>query len=76
MSRRQERTYLMQLIEARHPGETIKQLIIRYFQEYGNERAASAALGVTQQTFNTWKHRLGLADQMSPPPMPENLSDK
>jgi hypothetical protein len=64
MSRRQPKTLLMQLLEERHPGQTIETLMLNAFREHRNERAAAETLGITQQTFNLWKFRLGLDQQM------------
>ena len=58
----QAKTYFMSLIEARHSGQTIEALIVNAFRAHGNERAAAQALGIPEQTFNSWKHRLGLQD--------------
>lgn len=59
---RQSKTYFMSLIEARHSGQAIETLIVNAFRTHGNERAAAQALGIPQQTFNSWKRRLGLQD--------------
>jgi hypothetical protein len=64
MSRRQPKTLLMQLIEERHSGQTIETLMLNAFLEHRNERAAAETLGITQQTFNLWKFRLSLDQQM------------
>ena len=61
---RQPKTYFMSLIEARHSGQTIESLIVNAFRAHGNERAAARSLGIPQQTFNSWKHRLGLQDRL------------
>lgn len=61
----QAKTYFMSLIEARHSGQTIEALIVNAFRAHGNERAAAQALGIPQQTFNSWKHRLRLEEAIS-----------
>jgi hypothetical protein len=53
----------MQLIERDH-GKNVEQLMLEAFQQHGTEKAASQAIGITQQTFNVWKYRLGLADEI------------
>lgn len=58
--KKQSKTYLMQLLENRHPGHTIEALMVNAFRKHGSERAAAKALGITQQAFNTWKYRLEL----------------
>lgn len=60
--KRLNKTYLMQLLENRHPGHTLETLMINALRDHGNERDAAAALGIAQQTFNAWKHRLGLKE--------------
>ena len=62
--KRHGKTYLMQLIENRHSGQTIETLMIKAFREHGSERTAAEALGITAQAFNTWKYRLGLEKKM------------
>lgn len=64
MTRRKAKTFLMQLIERDHPGQSIEQILLDAYCEYGTERAAAQALGITQQSFNAWKFRLGLDDVM------------
>ncbi|MFW5692559.1 MAG: hypothetical protein ACOCX3_04335 [Chloroflexota bacterium] len=64
MSRRRSKTFLMQLIERDHPGKSIEELMICAYAEHGTERSAARALGVTQQSFNTWKFRLGIEQAM------------
>ena len=63
--KRLNKTYFMQLLENRHPGQTIESLMVKAFHEYGSETDAAEALGITQQTFSSWKYRLGLADRMA-----------
>lgn len=62
--KRLNKTYLMQLLENRYPGQTIDTLMVKAFREHGSERAAVEALGITAQAFNTWKYRLGLEKKM------------
>lgn len=66
MSRRRRKTYLMQLIERDHPGQSIREIMIAAYRRHGSERAAAQALGITQQAFNSWKFRLGLEDELRP----------
>lgn len=63
MKKRPLKTFLMQLIERDH-AKTVEQLMLEAFQQYGTERGASNAIGITQQTFNVWKYRLGLANEI------------
>jgi len=63
--KRLNKTYLMQLLENRYPGQTIDALMLKAFREHGSERAAAEALGITAQAFNTWKYRLGLESTIS-----------
>lgn len=63
MNKRPLKTLLMQLIERDH-GKNVEQLMLEAFQQHGTEKAASQAIGITQQTFNVWKYRLGLADEI------------
>ena len=63
MKKRPLKTLLMQLIERDH-GKAIEQLMIETFQQHGTEKGASHSMGITQQTFNVWKYRLGLADEI------------
>lgn len=64
MSKRKPKTLLMLWIERDHPGNTIEQLMVDAFRERGSERAAAEAIGITQQSFNLWKFRLGLEDEI------------
>ncbi|NWF67584.1 MAG: hypothetical protein HXY40_00720 [Chloroflexi bacterium] len=64
MTRRKVKTFLMQLIERDHPGQSIEQILLAAYCEHGTERAAAQALGITQQSFNAWKFRLGLDNAM------------
>ena len=63
MKKRPLKTLLMQLIERDH-GKNVEQLMLEAFQQQGTERGASNAIGITQQTYNVWKYRLGLADEI------------
>ncbi len=64
MSRRKAKTYLMQLLERDHDNTPIEELMIARYAEHGSERAAALSLGITQQSFNTWKYRLGIHQAM------------
>ena len=64
MNGRRKKTYLMQLIERDHANTPIEKLMIEAYQKCGTERAAAQALGVTQQSFNAWKFRLGIEQTM------------
>jgi hypothetical protein len=64
VTRRKAKTFLMQLIERDHPGQSIEQILLNAYCEHGTERAAAQALGITQQSFNAWKFRLGLEQRM------------
>jgi len=64
MSRRQIKTYLMQLVERDHNDTPIQDIMIEAYHKYGTERAAAQALGITQQSFNAWKFRLGIEQYM------------
>ena len=63
MKKRPLKTLLMQLIERDH-GKAVEQLMLEAFRQYGTEKGASHSMGITQQTFNVWKYRLGLADEI------------
>lgn len=85
MSRRKPKTLLMLWIERDHHGKAIDRLMVEAFQEHGSERRAAQALGITQQSFNHWKFRLGLDREIdriaerwaneSPPEFPERYLD-
>jgi hypothetical protein len=64
VSRRKAKTFLMQLIERDYPGKSIEDILLDAYNEHGTERAAAQALGITQQSFNAWKFRLGLENRM------------
>ncbi len=63
MTRRQVKTLMMMLIE-REQGKSIEQLMLESFRQHGTERGAADAMGITQQSFNVWKYRLNLADEI------------
>lgn len=63
--KRLNKTYFMQLLENRHPGYTIETLLLKAFHDYGSEKDAADALGITQQTFSSWKYRLNLETKIS-----------
>lgn len=63
MKKRPLKTLMMLLIESER-RRSIEQIMLEAFQQHGTERGASDAIGITQQTFNVWKYRLGLADQI------------
>ncbi len=64
-SRRKAKTLLMQLLEIRFGGREVETLMVEAFQQHGTEHAAAVQLGITQQTFNAWKYRLGIAEQIA-----------
>jgi hypothetical protein len=64
MMTRPTKTVLMRLIERDHQNTTIDRLMLQAFEEFGTEREAAHALGITQQSFNVWKYRLGLAERI------------
>ena len=59
---RKRKTFMMSLIEYQHDGKPIEDILVETFQRYGTEREAAQTIGITQQTFNQWKYRLGLED--------------
>ncbi len=63
MKKRQFKTLMMMLIE-RDQGKSIEQLMLEAFRQHGTERGAADEIGITQQSFNVWKYRLGLADEI------------
>lgn len=63
MKKRPFKTLMMMLIE-RDQGKSIEQLMLEAFRQHGTERGAADAIGITQQSFNVWKYRLGLADEI------------
>ncbi|MBZ0280752.1 MAG: hypothetical protein K8L97_08415 [Anaerolineae bacterium] len=76
MPTRRVKTFLMQLVEHNYPGKTIEQIMIDAYREHGTERAAAAALGITQQSFNAWKFRLGLEDKLLNPESQRETQDE
>lgn len=63
--RRNLKTPMMRLIELMYPelGD-IRAIMLHFFRKGGTEREAAAMLNVTQQTFNSWKYRLGIDEQI------------
>lgn len=64
MPRRPRKTVLMLLVERDHQNVSMEELMIQAFSKHGTERAAAQFLGITQQSFNAWKYRLGLDDDI------------
>ncbi|MFN8531849.1 MAG: hypothetical protein U0670_24855 [Anaerolineae bacterium] len=62
MVRETDRTVTMRLIERDHGRASIEQIMIEAYRQQGSEEGAAALLGISQQTFNKWKYRLGIAD--------------
>lgn len=60
MMRNAVKTVAMRLIEQEHGRAPIQQIMIEAYRQHGSEAGAAAALGISQQTFNTWKKRLRL----------------
>ena len=60
--KRKRKTFMMSLVEYQHGGQPIEDILIEAFRRYDTEREAAQTLGITQQTFNQWKYRLGLED--------------
>ena len=60
--KRKRKTFMMSLVEYQHDGKPIEDILVDAFRCHGTEREAAQALGITQQTFNQWKYRLGLED--------------
>jgi hypothetical protein len=54
----------MRLLELLHENRAIDELMLAEFRRSGTEKAAAKALGITQQTFNIWKFRLGLDEEI------------
>ena len=61
--KRRRKTSLMEVVEFKHNGKPIEEIMVDAFKKHGTEREAAQTLGVTQQTFTQWKYRLGL-DQL------------
>ena len=57
---RRRKTALMEVVEFKHNGKPIEDIMVDAFHQHGTEREAAQTLGVTQQTFTQWKYRLGL----------------
>lgn len=60
--KRKRKTFMMSLIEYQHDGKSIEDILTETFQRCGTEREAAQMIGITQQTFNQWKYRLGLEE--------------
>ena len=60
--KRKRKTFMMTLIEYQHNGKSIEDILTETFQNCGTEREAAQVIGITQQTFNQWKYRLGLEE--------------
>jgi hypothetical protein len=54
----------MRLVERDHQNVPMEELMIQAFSKHGTERAAAQSLGITQQSFNAWKYRLELDDDI------------
>ncbi len=60
--RDRSKTVTMRLIEQQHGRAKIEQIMIDAYRQQGSEEGAAEVLGISQQTFNQWKHRLRIAD--------------
>ncbi len=60
--RDRSKTVTMRLIEQQHGRTKIEQIMIDAYRQQGSEEGAAEVLGISQQTFNQWKHRLRIAD--------------
>ena len=60
--KRKRKTLMMTLLEHQHEGKLIEDILTETFQNCGTEREAAQIIGITQQTFNQWKYRLGLEE--------------
>ena len=60
--KRHNKTVTMRLIELQHGRRSIEQIMIEAYRQQGSEQDAALALGISQQAFNSWKYRLGLAE--------------
>ena len=58
--KRKLKTTLMEVVEFKHDGKPIEELMVAAFKQHSTEREAAQMIGVTQQTFTQWKYRLGL----------------
>ena len=64
MPRRPRKTFLMRLVERDHHNVPMEELLVEAFAKHGTERGAAQSLGITQQSFNAWKYRLDLEDDI------------
>jgi transposase-like protein len=53
-------TKAMLLIEERHGGKSIREILKGAFEQYGSQRAVAKALGIDQSTLSAWLIRLQL----------------
>ena len=58
--KRRRKTSLMEVVEFKHNGKPIEDVMVAAFKQHGTEREAAQTLGITQQTFTQWKYRLSL----------------
>ena len=57
------KTPTMRFLEAVDPQKrSIQQIMLDAFRQTGTELAAAKLMGVTQQSYNSWKYRLNLAE--------------
>lgn len=63
MSRRKRKTPSMRVLELTHNKE-IREIMLELFRQHGSERAAAESMNIRQQTFNQWKFRLGIEDDI------------
>ncbi len=54
------RTPLAQLVEARHPGKTLRQVLTESYGQHGSLAAVAASLGVSKQALKSWLRVMGL----------------
>jgi len=62
MARRKKTTHML-LIEAQN-NRDIQEIMLSEFRRFGTEKAAADMLNITQQTFNQWKFRLGIEEDI------------
>lgn len=62
MARRKKTTHML-LIEAQN-NRDIQEIMLSEFERFGTEKAAADMLNITQQTFNQWKFRLGIEEEI------------
>lgn len=43
-----------------HEGKPLREILIEYYERYGNQQQAANALGVSQGTFSLWMRLEGL----------------